>query len=105
MESSRRTFIFTSLGAASALLISRPAFSSGAAARLAETDPTAQTMHYVADATTVDKSRNPNYVAGQDCRNCRLYGGKATDAWAPCPVFGAKQVAGRGWCSVYNKKT
>jgi hypothetical protein len=27
-----------------------------------------------------------------------------TDAYAPCPMFGAKRVAEKGWCSAYNKK-
>ena len=33
-----------------------------------------------------------------------LYQGKATDAYAGCPMFAGKQVASKGWCSAYNKK-
>jgi hypothetical protein len=41
---------------------------------------------------------------GQDCGNCSFFQGKATDAYAPCPMFAGKQVASKGWCSAYNKK-
>jgi hypothetical protein len=75
-----------------------------AAPMVAETDPAAKGLGYVADATKTDKVKYPKYAAGQVCTNCALYQGKATDAAAGCPLFAGKQVAGKGWCSAYAKK-
>ncbi|MEM5327374.1 high-potential iron-sulfur protein [Paraburkholderia sp. JHI2823] len=102
MQSSRRSFLITSIGVASTLALSRQAFAD--APKVAESDPTAQALGYKLDATQVDKAKFAKYAAGQDCSNCSFYQGKATDAFAPCPMFGGKQVAGKGWCSAYNKK-
>jgi hypothetical protein len=103
MKSSRRTFLITSIGVASSLALSRQAFAADAA-RVAESDPTAQALGYKEDATKVDKAKFVKYAAGQDCGNCSFYQGKATDAYAGCPMFAGKQVASKGWCSAYNKK-
>ncbi|HEX7685145.1 MAG TPA: high-potential iron-sulfur protein [Trinickia sp.] len=103
MKSSRRTFLITSLGAASALaLASRQALAD--APRVTESDPTAIALGYKMDATKVDKAKYPKYAAGEMCSNCQFFQGKPTDAFAPCPMFGGKQVAGKGWCSAYSKK-
>jgi High potential iron-sulfur protein len=103
MKSSRRTFLITSLGAASALaLSSRQALAD--APKVPESDPTAQALGYKEDATKVDKAKYAKYAAGQTCANCQFYQGKATDAYAPCPMFGGKQVKGSGWCSAYSKR-
>ena len=102
METSRRTLLISSLGAASALALSRQAIA--AAPLVSVSDPTALALGYVLNATTVNKAKYANYAAGQTCSNCTYYGGKPTDATAPCPFFGAKQVEGAGWCRVYQKK-
>jgi hypothetical protein len=102
MKSSRRTFLITSIGVASSLALSRQAFAD--APKVSESDPTAVALGYKADATKVDKAKYAKYAAGQDCSNCSFYQGKPTDAFAPCPMFGGKQVSGKGWCSAYNKK-
>jgi hypothetical protein len=52
----------------------------------------------------VDTKKYPKFVAGQNCTNCALYQGKATDKAAGCPLFAGKQVAGPGWCSAWAKK-
>jgi hypothetical protein len=103
MKSSRRTFLISSIGVASALAVSRTAFAADPV-KLAESDAMAQSLGYKLDATTVDKAKFPRYVAGQDCGNCSFYQGKPTDAFAGCPMFGGKQVASKGWCNAYNKK-
>ena len=71
---------------------------------LAESDAQATALGYKADATKVDVKKFPKYAAGQVCKNCSLYQGKATDAAGGCPLFAGKQVAGPGWCSAYAKK-
>ena len=71
---------------------------------VAETDPQAKALGYVADASKADKAKFKNYAPGQFCNNCALYQGKPTDAAAGCPLFAGKQVAGKGWCSAWAKK-
>lgn len=97
----RRTFLIAVAGASSAAMF---AASARAQTAVAETDAQAQGVGYRADATKVDKAKFPKYAAGQLCSNCALYQGKPTDATAACPLFPGKVVAGKGWCSAYNKK-
>lgn len=104
MKQSRRTFLLTSLGAVSALALSSREASAADTPMVSESDPTAQALGYKADASRVDKPKYPKYAAGQDCANCSFYQGKPTDAAAPCPMFGGKRVAGKGWCNAYNKR-
>ena len=97
----RREFIIQ-FSAGSAALITGQAFAQ--APMLAETDPQAVALGYKADTTKVDKVKFPKHAADQTCSNCVLYQGKATDAAGGCPLFGTKQVAGKGWCSAWAKK-
>jgi hypothetical protein len=78
--------------------------SAHAQALVDEKDAQAVALGYVADAKRVDTKRFPRYAAGQLCSNCALYQGKPTDKAAGCPLFGAKLVAGPGWCSAWAKK-
>lgn len=102
MKASRRTFLISSIGVASSFALSRQAFAE--APKVAESDPTAQALGYKEDASKVDKAKFAKYAPGQDCGNCSFYQGKASDPYAPCPMFAGKQVAAKGWCSAYNKK-
>lgn len=102
MRKSRRTFMITTAGVASGLALSRIAFAGPANA--SETDPTSLALGYKADAATVDKVKYAKYTADQACRNCTFYQGGPNDVSAPCPMFGGKQVAGKGWCNAYSKK-
>ena len=99
MNDTRRTFLMT-------LAASSAAFSSAAQAqaKLDEKDPQALALGYVAEATKADTKKFPKYAAGQNCANCALYQGKATDAAGLCPLFAGRQVAGKGWCSAWAKK-
>lgn len=99
----RRTFILHSVAGTGALAVAATVHAQ-AQPMVAETDPTATALGYKADATKVDKAKNPKYAAGQLCNNCALYQGKATDKAAACPLFAGKQVAGAGWCSAWAKK-
>ena len=75
-----------------------------AAPMVAETDPAAKGLGYVADAAKADKVKFPKFAAGQNCANCVLFQGKATDVSGVCPLFSGKLVAGKGWCNSYVKK-
>ena len=99
--SNRRVFMMQVAPAAGASVI---ATQASAQAMLDEKAPQAVGLGYKADATKVDVKKFPKYAAGQVCKNCSLYQGKATDAAGGCPLFAGKQVAGPGWCSAYAKK-
>ena len=102
MRKSRRTFMIATAGVASSLALTRLAFADSP--KESDTDATAQALGYKSDATKVDKAKYAKYAAGQVCGNCTFYQGTAGDAFAPCPMFGGKQVAGKGWCSAYSRK-
>ena len=97
----RREFVIN-IGLASTAVLAGQAFAQ--APMLAETDAQATALGYKADSTKVDDKKFPKHAATQLCSNCALYQGKATDAWGGCPLFGAKQVAGPGWCSAWANK-
>lgn len=104
MKSNRRTFVIHSAVGAGMLASTRLALAQAAAPLVQETDPQAVALNYKADATKVDKAKNPKYAAGQNCANCALYQGKPTDPAAACPLFAGKQVAAKAWCSAWAKK-
>ena len=74
------------------------------ATKIDEKDAQAVALGYVNDTTKADKKKFAKHANDQKCSNCALYQGKATDAFAGCPLFGTKQVAGAGWCSAWAKK-
>jgi hypothetical protein len=96
----RRTFMMQVAACGSVL----GAGQAMAQVKLDEKDPQAVALGYVHDTTKADKKKFPKHDAAQKCNNCALYQGKAADAWGGCPLFGAKQVAGPGWCSAWAKK-
>ena len=95
----RRVFLMTLAATGSVL-----ATGARAQAMVDEKDAQAVALGYVADAKRVDTKKFPKFVAGQNCTNCALDQGKATDKAGGCPLFAAKQVAGPGWCSAWAKK-
>jgi hypothetical protein len=95
----RRVFLLQLAASGAAL-----ATAAQAQALLDEKDAQAVALGYVADAKRVDVKKHPRFAAGQNCANCALYQGKAADKAGGCPLFGARQVAGAGWCSAWAKK-
>lgn len=95
----RRVFLMTLAASGAAL-----ATGAQAQALLDEKDAQAVALGYVADAKRVDAKKFPKFAAGQNCMNCALYQGKPADKAGGCPLFGAKQVAGAGWCNAWAKK-
>ena len=99
--SNRRVFMLQTVTVCGAIAtVSR----ARAQAALAESDAQATALGYKADATKVDKTKQPKYAAGQICGNCALFQGKVSDAAGGCPLFAGKQVAAKGWCTAYAKK-
>lgn len=95
----RRVFLITLAASGAAL-----APNAQAQALLDEKDAQAVALGYVADAKRTDTKKFPKFAAGQNCANCALYQGKATDKAGGCPLFAGKQVAGPGWCGAWAKK-
>jgi High potential iron-sulfur protein len=100
-KTNRRVFMLqavTVAGVASLMSVTQ------AAETVSENDPQAKSLAYKADASKVDKAAQPMFVAGENCGNCQLFHGKATDATGSCSLFGGKHVSSKGWCSAYAKK-
>ncbi len=97
----RRIFILQALVGCTAIGV---AALSQAQTLVAEKDAQAAALGYKADATKVDKAKQPKYAAGQACSNCALFQGATGAAGGACPLFAGKQVAAKGWCSAWAKK-
>jgi hypothetical protein len=74
------------------------------APKVSETEPQAVALGYVLDASKADKVKFPKYAPGQKCAICQFYQAAPTAPWAPCTIFGGKQVAANAWCSAYVKR-
>ncbi len=99
--STRRTFILQSVAATGLMAGVSVAQAQGT---VSESDPQAAGLGYKADASKVDKAKQPKWAAGQNCSNCALYQGKAGDAAGACPLFAGKTVSAKGWCNAWAKK-
>ncbi len=101
LSGNRRMFVLQAVAgcaAAAATLQAR------AQAMVLETDAQAAALGYKADATKVDKAKQPKYAAGQACSSCALFQGAGGAAAGACPLFAGKQVSARGWCTAWVKK-
>lgn len=71
-------------------------------------EPLAQAMGYVEDASLVDTSKFPKRAgeagAQQFCHNCALYVGEPDSETAPCSIFQNRPVVGAGWCNAWVAK-
>ncbi len=99
--SRRRVFMLQTLVGCAA---TGTALQATAQTMVAEGDAQATALGYKADATKVDKAKQPKYAAGQVCSTCTLFQGAASAAAGGCPLFAGKQVFGKGWCSAWAKK-
>jgi hypothetical protein len=74
-----------------------------------ESEPLAQAMGYVEDATKTDTAKFPKRAgeagAKQFCDNCALYAGDAGSESAPCSIFQNRLVTGKGWCNAWVAKS
>lgn len=100
----RRQFIQLSAVAAAGCL-ARPGKEAVAQdmPKIEESDPIAQSLKYVHDASTVDPASRANPAADQNCANCALIQGDSGE-WRPCQIFPGKLVNADGWCSVWAPK-
>jgi hypothetical protein len=68
--------------------------------KLEESDPTAQALNYVHDASQSDTA-----PADQLCSNCQHYSGADGEEWGPCALFPGKAVSANGWCAGWLQKS
>jgi len=103
---SRRRFLQGVL--ATAALAALPAGLPAHAAdppQLAEHDPTAKAMGYVASAGKLDPAKEPTFKKGSTCGNCALYqAAQDKGGFAPCAAFPGKVVSKAGWCRAWAAK-
>ena len=99
---SRRQFVAGTAGSIATLAAAGRGAGAQDLPMLAEDDPTAIALKYVADAGKADQAVRQ----GDDrfCRNCALFAGDADAANAPCSIFPGKLVSANGWCSVWAPK-
>jgi len=67
-----------------------------AQAMVVETDAQASGLGYKADATKVDKAKQPKYASGQLCSNCALFQGAAGASAGLCAIFAGKKSRSKG---------
>jgi len=106
MTHPRRTFVIQAVCATGALAVTGLALAQTAAAPplVKDTDANAVALGYKTDGSKTDSKKYPKYAASQNCANCALYQGKATDAAAACPLFPGKLVPAKAWCNAWAKK-
>ena len=76
----------------------------GGLPKLQESDPVAQALGYVHDASKVDQSKyaGRGAEANEYCKNCALYQARE-GGWGACSIFAGKAVNQNGWCASYNR--
>lgn len=74
-----------------------PRTQAATPAELTESDPEAQAVHYVTDASKSKEAAS----SGANCSNCSLY--SASDATTGgCTLFKGKRVEAAGWCNAWS---
>ncbi len=105
----RRQFLTMGVAGSGVIALSAIPIHLLAQDAVAESEPLAQAMGYVADASKTDTAKFPKRAgeagAKQFCHNCALYAGEADSESAPCSIFQNRQVAGIGWCNAWVAKS
>lgn len=99
----RRRFMSLCAGAVAATLAVRESRAEDLP-HVSPTDPTAQALGYVEDASTLDAKKFPQHQPSQACANCNQFTKQPGSAYGPCTIFSGKSVSERGWCSAYVPK-
>ncbi|NBC12387.1 MAG: iron permease [Gammaproteobacteria bacterium] len=110
MNKSRRDAVKTMLGGLAAvpvmnLVATAAAYAQELPAVDPATDPTAQALKYVHDASTADRAaaaRPGLPPAEQICNNCNFHQPYEEDGWVACTLFPGKKVATEGWCTSWT---
>lgn len=68
-------------------------------------DPVAQSLGFVPDASKLAANANPSYKLGQRCAVCMQYQGKPSDPAAGCTIYAGHSVPSRGWCRAFVQRS
>jgi High potential iron-sulfur protein len=68
------------------------------------TDPTAQALDFVPDASKLVVNSNSSFKSGQHCGVCMQFQGKAADARAGCSIYAGHSVPSSGWCRAFAQR-
>jgi hypothetical protein len=101
----RRDFLKCAL--ASAVLIPALRETDAMAADLTPldpTDPVAQSLGFVQDASKVVANLNATFKPGQRCGGCMQYRGNPSDATAGCSIYSGHSVPSGGWCRAFAQR-
>jgi hypothetical protein len=101
----RRDFLKYAL--ASAVIVPALTTTDADAAGLPQldpTDPVAQSLGFVPDASKIVANASPTFKPGQHCGVCMQYQGKATDSTADCGIFAGHSVPSSGWCMAFAQR-
>jgi len=102
----RRDFLKCALASAAAIPALRMADAMATdVTPLDPTDPVAQSLGFVSDASKVVASANPTFKSGQHCGACMQYRGKPSDATSACSIFGGHSVPSGGWCRAFVQRS
>ena len=71
--------------------------------KVEESNPTAQALSYVHDATKSPKRTSPEQQT-QFCENCLHYTTATEAGWGTCALIPGHWVAAKGWCMVWVAK-
>jgi hypothetical protein len=71
---------------------------------LAESDVTAKSLAYIADASRVDGKAFPTFKSGQDCSNCSQWLGEKGDVKGGCQLVLGQFVLAKAWCKAWEAK-
>jgi hypothetical protein len=95
----RRDFLKCALASVVAISVLRAADARATdLPALDPSDPVAQSLGLVPDASRVAVNTNPTFTPGQRCGVFVQYQGKSSDAPAGCGIFAGHSVPSRGWC-------
>ncbi len=103
-QTSRRSFLGL-CGAAALATFPLQSMAQAAATKLDVNDPTAKSLGFVENASTLTPAKEAAFKPGSHCASCQLYGAaEAKGGYAPCGAFGGKLVPQNGWCRAYTAK-
>jgi hypothetical protein len=101
----RREFIKYALASAVVIPALGAADANAAGLPLLDpTDPVAQSLGFVLDASKVAANANPTFTPGQHCGVCMQFQGKPSDASAACGIYEGHSVPSGGWCRAFAQR-
>lgn len=109
VNNKRRRFLAGSIAALAGVPLLSTINSAAALAaglpHLTENDPTAQALHYHANAKKAPRTNKPDMPAKkQFCHNCMFVKSNHGE-WRPCQIYPGKLVNENGWCASWTHKS